>query len=124
MKTASGCCQAPKRLSPKEVSRVAGMFAALGGEPRVRIIRLLLSAYPTGMVVGDIQSGLKIPNSTLSHHLEKLKGCGLVTVRRDKQFLWYMANEKALRSLLEFLFAECCSRNHIIEPAEVVEICQ
>lgn len=103
---------------------MADMFAALGGEPRVRIIRLLLSAHPGGMVVGDIQSELKIPNSTLSHHLEKLKACGLVTVRRERQFLWHMANEKALRSLLEFLFAECCSRNHVVEPKEVVEICQ
>ena len=88
-----------RRTKPNEVTRVAEMFAALGSEPRVQIMRLILSAHPEGLVVGDIQAELKIPNSTLSHHLEKLKHQGLVDVRRDKQFLWYTANTAALRDL-------------------------
>ena len=87
-------------------------------------MRLVLSAHPRGLVVGDIQAELKIPNSTLSHHLEKLKHQGLVNVRRDKQFLWYTANTAALRDLLGFLFAECCSRNQVIQAEEVVQICR
>ena len=51
----------------------ADMFAALGAESRLRILRLLLSAHPDGMVVGEIQHELGIAASTLSHHLEKLK---------------------------------------------------
>ncbi len=113
-----------KRVTKAEVSRAAELFAALGSEPRVKIIRLLLSAHPAGLVVGDIQSELKVPNSTLSHHLDKLKAHGLVLVRRDRQFLWYTANVEALRSLLGFLFAECCSRNHVIEAEEFVAICR
>jgi len=112
-----------KPATATEVARVADMFAALGSTPRVQIIRLLLSAHPDGMVVGDIQSELKIPNSTLSHHLEKLKSRDLVTVRRDRQFLWYTANAKALQRLLGFLFAECCSRNSVVNAQEVVRIC-
>ncbi len=100
------------------------MLSAMGTEPRLRIMRLLLSTHPEGMVVGDIQSELGIANSTLSHHLEKLKNVDLVTVRRDRQFLWYAANTKALQELLGFLFAECCSRNQAIKPETIIRLCK
>jgi DNA-binding transcriptional ArsR family regulator len=106
----------------EHTARFADMFAAIGTEPRLRIVRLLLSAHPEGMVVGDIQSELGIPNSTLSHHLEKLKNEELVTVRREGTFLWYSANTDALQQLLSFLYAECCTRNKAIPPHEVVQI--
>jgi ArsR family transcriptional regulator len=104
----------------EQVIRFADMCAALGAEPRLRILRLLLSAHPDGMIVGDIQSELEIPGSTLSHHLEKLKNENLVTVRRDRQFLWYAANAEALRELLGFLYAECCSRSKAVRPETIV----
>ena len=113
-----------KRLSKARVARVADMFAAMGSEARVRIVRLLLTAHPKGLVVGDIQAELGIPNSTLSHHLEKLKYKNLVTVRRDRQFLWYKANARALRELLGFLFAECCTRSGAVKAEEIVRIGQ
>jgi ArsR family transcriptional regulator, arsenate/arsenite/antimonite-responsive transcriptional repressor len=98
----------------------ADMFAALGSESRLRIVRLLLSAYPEGLVVGDIQAELGIANSTLSHHLEKLKNEGLVEVRRDGNRLWYCAKEKVLEDLLSFLFAECCTRNKAVKPEAIL----
>ena len=99
------------------------MLSAMGAEPRLRIVRLLLSAHPEGLVAGDIQSELGIPPSTLSHHLEKLRNEGLVTVRRDGTFLWYSANTVALRELLTFLYSECCTRNKVIQPEEIVQLC-
>ncbi|HEY1339714.1 MAG TPA: metalloregulator ArsR/SmtB family transcription factor [Bryobacteraceae bacterium] len=106
------------------VARYADMFAALGTEPRLRIIRLLLSAHPDGMNAGEIQSELDIPNSTLSHHLDKLKNEELVTVQREGTFLRYMANTQTLQELLSFLYAECCTRNKAIRPDQVVQICK
>jgi DNA-binding transcriptional ArsR family regulator len=103
-----------------ETARYADMFAALGAEPRLRIVRLLLSAHPEGMIVGDIQAELEIPNSTLSHHLEKLRMEGLVSVRKDKQWLWYSANAEALQDLLGFLYAECCTRSRVVEPVKII----
>jgi DNA-binding transcriptional ArsR family regulator len=94
---------------PDDVIRFADMMAAMGAEPRLRIMRTLLSAHPRGMVVGDIQNELGIPGSTLSHHLEKLKNEGLVSVRRERQFLRYTADTDALQQLLSFLYEECCS---------------
>lgn len=98
------------------------MFAAMGAEPRLRIVRLLLTAHPQGLIVGEIQEELGIPASTLSHHLEKLKNEGLVVVRREGTFLWYTANTEALQEIINFLYAECCTRNKAIEPGELVAI--
>ncbi len=102
------------------VTRYADMFAALGTEPRLRIIRLLLSAHPDGMVVNEIQADTGIAGSTLSHHLEKLKNEQLVTVVREKAYLRYRANAEALQELLGFLYAECCTRNRAVEPKRIV----
>ncbi|MFL6353245.1 MAG: ArsR/SmtB family transcription factor [Bryobacteraceae bacterium] len=105
-----------------DVARYADMFSAMGTEPRLRIMRLLLTAHPDGMIAGDIGTELDIPASTLSHHLEKLKNEGLVHVRRESTFLWYSANAEALRELLGFLYAECCTRNKAIEPKAIISI--
>jgi len=55
------------------VAQFADMFSAMGTEARLRIMQLLLTAHPEGLVVSNIQDELEIPNSTLSHHLDKLK---------------------------------------------------
>jgi DNA-binding transcriptional ArsR family regulator len=102
-----------------QIARYADMMAALGTETRLRIVRLLLSAHPYGMVVGEIGSELGIPPSTLSHHLEKLKNEDLVRVRRESTFLRYTANTQALQDILAFLFAECCTRNAAIKPEDI-----
>ena len=113
-----------RNRSEPDVARYADMFSAMGTEPRLRMVRLLLSAHPQGMVAGDIGSELDIPPSTLSHHLEKLKNEGLVSARREGTFLWYSANAEALQELLGFLYAECCTRNKAVEPQTIVQICK
>ena len=97
--------------TPEQIARYADMFGALANDARLRILRLLLAAHPTGIIAGDIQAELGIPNSTLSHHLEKLRSEDLARVRRDGSFLWYTANTEALQEILNFLYAECCTRN-------------
>src|SRR5262245_51613721 len=99
------------KVAPERITRYADMLAAMGTEPRLRIMQLLLTAHPDGLVVGDIGSELEIPSSTLSHHLDKLRNEELVKVRREGTFLWYSANAEALQELLGFLYAECCTRN-------------
>src|SRR6516162_9155856 len=100
------------------------MFAALGAEPRLRIMRLLLSAHPDGLVVGDIQAETGVAGSTLSHHLEKLKNDELVTAEREKAFIRYRANVDALGAVLGFLYAECCTRNKAVEPRKIAALCK
>ncbi len=110
-------------MSTDQVTKYADMFSAMGTEPRLRIMQLLLSAHPDGLVVGEIQEELGIPNSTLSHHLDKLRNEDLVRVQRQSTFLRYTANAEALQELLQFLYAECCTRNQAVRPQDIVQIC-
>jgi DNA-binding transcriptional ArsR family regulator len=112
----------PKQTSQDQIARFADMFGAMGNDARLRIMRLLLTAHPDGMVVGEIQSELQIPGSTLSHHLDKLRTEGLVQARREGTFLWYTANTGALQELLTFLYAECCTRSKAVKPESIVSI--
>jgi ArsR family transcriptional regulator, arsenate/arsenite/antimonite-responsive transcriptional repressor len=113
-----------KKVAAEQVATYAHMFTAMGTEPRLRIMQLLLTAHPEGLVVGEIQTELGIPNSTLSHHLEKLKNEDLVKVRRESTFLWYTANTEALEELLGFLYAECCTRNKAVKPEAILTCCK
>jgi len=93
-----------------EIARYADMFSAMGTEPRLRI-------HATAALGASNRDGrrrdsgrTRHPNSTLSHHLDKLKNEGLINVRREGTFLWHTANTEALEELLGFLYAECCTR--------------
>jgi ArsR family transcriptional regulator, arsenate/arsenite/antimonite-responsive transcriptional repressor len=110
--------------SAERVAKYADMFSAMGTEPRLRIMQLLLTAHPEGLVVGEIQDELDIPNSTLSHHLDKLRTEDLVEVKREGTFLRYTANTEALQELLQFLYAECCTRNKAVKPQDIIQICK
>lgn len=112
------------KKSAEEVTKFADMFSAMGTEARLRIMQLLLTAHPEGMVVSEIQEELEIPNSTLSHHLDKLRNEDLVKVQRESTFLRYTANTEALQELLQFLYAECCTRNQVLKPQAVVQLCK
>ena len=41
-----------------------------------------------------------------------------MSVSRESTFLRYTANTEALEELLQFLYAECCTRNRAIKPPE------
>src|ERR1700678_4471800 len=113
----------PKK-NASQVAKFPAMFSAMGTEPRLRIMQLLLSAHPQGLVVGELQSELDIPNSTLSHHLDKLKNESLVLVSRESTFLRYTANTEALQEVLQFLYAECRTLNKPVAPRDVIQICK
>jgi ArsR family transcriptional regulator, arsenate/arsenite/antimonite-responsive transcriptional repressor len=115
---------ASARKASEKIAKYADMFSAVGTEARLRIMQLLLSAHPDGMVVGEIQEELDIPNSTLSHHLDKLRMEDLVNVKRESTFLRYTANTDALQEVLQFLYAECCTRNKALKPEQIVQICR
>src|SRR5450631_2750878 len=112
------------KKSAEQIVKYADMFSAMGTEPRLRIMQVLLSAHPDGLVVGEIQEELDIPNSTLSHHLDKLKSEDLVRVQRESTFLRYTANTEALQELLRFLYAECCTRNNAVQSRSIIQVCK
>ena len=112
-----------KAVDSEQISRYADMFAAIGTESRLRIMQLLLSSHPEGMVVGEIQAELGLSGPNLSHHLDKLKGEDLVQVERQGTYLRYRANIGALQQLLAFLYSECCTRSKAISPKHILNAC-
>lgn len=95
-------------MESTDITQYADMLSAMGSEPRLAVLRLLLKAAPDGMSVGDIQKATGIANSTLSHHLDKLKRENLISSQKDKQWIWYSANLDTLGKLIEFIYADCC----------------
>ncbi|MEM9908669.1 MAG: metalloregulator ArsR/SmtB family transcription factor [Cyanobacteria bacterium P01_D01_bin.44] len=101
--------------SQQSIDDIAAAFAALGQPSRLKIVRLLLSAYPKGLPAGEIQKELGVAAPTLSHHLDKLRQVGIVTAEKDRQWIWYSVRSEALKHLIDFLFEECCTRNQVVD---------
>lgn len=113
-------------LDQLAIEAIAETFAALGQVSRLQIVRLLLAAYPQGLPAGEIQKELGISASTLSHHLEKLRQVGVLSMARDRQWIWYSVRSETLKDLMDFLYAECCTRNQVVAlegdlPDEIAE---
>lgn len=92
-----------------QLTDAAERLAELGNNTRLSIFRLLVKAGPDGLPVGEIQRLLDIPGSTLSHHIRRLMGVGLVAQRRESRTLFCMAQMISLRELLDYLVSECCT---------------
>ncbi len=99
------------RTADKRNEYFAGMLKALGSEPRLRVIRLLIQHGDAGCCVTDIQKEVDCAASTLSHHLETLSRFGLISSRKDAQWIFYSANFEVLKELFNFLWQDCCSRS-------------
>ncbi len=84
-------------------------LSELGHETRLAIFRLLVRGNRHGLSVGEIQSHLDIPGSTLSHHISRLVAAGLVEQSRDGRTLYCKARMASLDELMAFLTAECCT---------------
>ena len=107
---------------PQLISRYADMFAALGTEPRLRIMHLLITAHPQGLVADSIQHELQIPVAALSQHLDKLKHEELVRVRLEANLLWYSANLETVQEIVAYLYSDCCARTRVTSLSELIDI--
>ena len=94
------------------MKRRVEQFSALGQEDRLVIFRLLVRAGPEGNCVDDIKRRLKMPGSTLSHHLDALTRSGLITARRSGRFIFYAVNWRETANLIRFLTEDCCAEMH------------
>jgi ArsR family transcriptional regulator, arsenate/arsenite/antimonite-responsive transcriptional repressor len=83
-------------------------LAALAGETRLDIYRLLVRTGPAGLPAGHIGMQLGLPSATLAFHLKELKHARLVTVRRDGRSQIYAAAYPVMHALLHFLTENCC----------------
>lgn len=94
-------------------------FAALGQEDRLEIFRLLVRAGLEGKCVDEIKRRLKMPGSTLSHHLDALTRSGLLAARRSGRFIYYAVNWREASGLIRFLIEDCCAEMTLGDTASV-----
>ena len=99
-----------------DIDKTAALLQQMGNKTRLEIVRLLVRAGPAGMPVGDIQAHLDIPGSTLSHHISKLCGVGLLSQSRESTTLFCRLDFGVIEALIAFLSDECCMGN--TEPAK------
>jgi ArsR family transcriptional regulator len=94
----------------------AARLEALGNPTRLQIYRALVRAGDAGLPVGKLQSKLGLAASTLSHHLKSLIIVGLISQERQTTTLICGANYDVMRTLVDFLVAECCTE--ACEPSQ------
>ena len=91
------------------VKEFVAQLSALGQSGRLVIFRLLVRAGPDGCCVDEIKRRVKMPGSTLSHHLDALTRCGLLTARRAGRFIYYAVNWQKAVKLIRFMTEDCCA---------------
>jgi DNA-binding transcriptional ArsR family regulator len=96
-------------LAGMKIDDAAGRLEALGNPTRLKIYRALVRAGFAGMPVGRLQERLRIPASTLSHHIKALVSVGLISQMREGTTLICHAEYDTMRGLVDFLVAECCA---------------
>jgi DNA-binding transcriptional ArsR family regulator len=81
----------------------------LGHDTRMSVFRLLVQVGNKGLPVGEIQDRLSVSGPTLSHHIHRLIGAGLIRQERDGRTLYCFAELEALKDVVAFLDGECCT---------------
>ncbi len=78
------------KLTELKAIQLAGLFSALSGASRVRIISLLIEGE---MSVSVLAEGLKMTESAVSHQLRGLRQMRLVRARKDGRQVFYMLDD-------------------------------
>lgn len=91
-----------------KLDTAANILAKIGNPTRLKIVRLLVRAGDDGLAVGEIQRKLKIPGSTLTHHIGHLKSAGVITQQRFQATLICKMEYDILQDLVSYLTEECC----------------
>jgi ArsR family transcriptional regulator, arsenate/arsenite/antimonite-responsive transcriptional repressor len=95
---------------PSKLERHAEQLAALGHPVRLQILRYVVQAGEAGSSAGEIQEQVDLPASTLSHHLKRLAGAGLLRSRNEGTFHYYSADYSGLREMTDYVWEDCCKR--------------
>src|SRR5437588_2407479 len=91
-----------------EKSNAVAALAALAQDNRLDVYRLLVQAGPDGLPAGQVAAALKLAPNTLTFHFDRLRGAGLVSVRRDGRSMIYAARYDTMNALLAYLTENCC----------------
>ena len=90
------------------VGQAAQGFAAVGSEPRLAVLMALVRVGHDGLSVGQIQDRVKLPASTLAHHLRFLTDAGLIEQEKIGRTVINRASFGYIEELAGYLVKECC----------------
>ena len=89
------------------------IFDALSQETRLRAVRLLVEAGPSGLPAGTLSETLGTPHNTMSFHLNHLSNAGIITSRKEGRSVIYSANFDQIHDLIGFMVKDCCSAEFV-----------
>lgn len=84
-------------------------FAAVGSEPRMKVLLSLVQAGDGGLLFREIGERTGIPASTLSHHLKFLTAAELVIQKKQGRETISTPNFARLELLSGYILATCCA---------------
>ncbi|MCP4431497.1 MAG: helix-turn-helix transcriptional regulator [Gammaproteobacteria bacterium] len=95
-----------------KLETAALILAKIGNPTRLKIVRMLVRAGDQGLAVGAIQKKLKIPGSTLTHHISHLKNARVIRQERHQATLYCIMEFQQLSKLVAYLTEECCKEEN------------
>jgi ArsR family transcriptional regulator len=101
-----------------DIQELAVCLGKLGNSTRLQIFQLLVRAGPQGLSVGEIQEFLRIPGSTLSHHILFLASSHLIFQERHGRVLRCRPNFERMSAIVDALTAECCKGVNLLSEAK------
>ena len=78
--------------------RLVYLLKVLADESKLEILVLLKERRRYGR---ELAKELNLTTATISHHMDMLSGCGLVTLNKEMNRIYYEIDENAIRKILE-----------------------
>jgi DNA-binding transcriptional ArsR family regulator len=104
-----------------DIDTAARALAELGNATRLQIVRLLVRVGGEGLAIGELQSRLGVPASTLAFHLRGLVAAGLVAQQREGRVVRCTPEYATINETLAFVKQHCCTgfddAANLISPA-------
>lgn len=84
-------------------------FLALSNPARLRIVKALVRAGPTGLTAGQIATQIEASPSRASFHLNAIAQTGLIVPTRQSRQMIYRFAFAAAAELMHYFLHECCA---------------
>lgn len=91
-----------------EQKHAAKILHALGHEARLELFRLLVKAGEDGLNIGQMRHRIKMPASTLAHHIATLVKANVIIQHQHGRETINIANFKLVELMADYLFNDCC----------------
>jgi len=98
-----------ENFSDEDLEILASLFKALAHPIRLKILFLLYRAKDKKVCVSNLVELLGTSQPNVSQHLFVLRSAGLVSCRREKNFVCYSLNPGLGEKIIELLLGERCS---------------